>query len=165
MRLIDNTIALRIIYLLVQPIESTDAFKLGIIDRNGDTIRKAKTTKEKNSTSMLHRLCWRIKKVFSLVPGGRTKLGSLAGAYLLVKEALENKLSLSEATDLFEASSNSGFINIVEGTESLNEISETIYDIIERVIRESGGEPIGTTTASLGHTIDLPIFRPLKRKT
>jgi hypothetical protein len=79
-KIIDNLIALRIIYLLTVPFDKTDAYKNGLIDANGNKLKDAETPEEKNSTSMLHRLCWNIKKVFALVPGGKTRLGSLAAA-------------------------------------------------------------------------------------
>lgn len=96
-KLIDNFLALRIIYLLTVPIETTDAFKLGLIDANGGKLKDAKTPEERASTSMLHRLVWNIKKVFNLVPGGKTRLGSLAAAYLLVKEQVEARHTEVEA--------------------------------------------------------------------
>ena len=37
-RIVDNVIALRIIYLLVQPFETTDAYKNGLIDANGNKL-------------------------------------------------------------------------------------------------------------------------------
>lgn len=90
-KVIDNLIALRIIYLLTVPFEKTDAFKNGLIDANGNKLKNAETSEEKNSTSMLHRLVWNIKRIFSLVPGGKTRIGSLAAAYLLVRESYEAK--------------------------------------------------------------------------
>lgn len=100
-RIVDNIIALRIIYLLVQPFESTDAFKLGLIDAQGNTIKKAETSAEKNSTSMLHRLVWNLKKVIALAPGGSSRLGSLTAAYLLVREAYEQKMDTPLSTKYF----------------------------------------------------------------
>lgn len=93
MRIVDNLIALRIIYLLSTPFEKFDAYKLGLIDANGNNLKKAKTPQEKNATSMLHRLVWNIKKIINLAPGGKTRIGSLAAAYLLVREAYEKDLS------------------------------------------------------------------------
>ncbi len=101
MKIIDNLIALRIIYLLTVPFDKTDAFKLGLIDANGSKLKDADTAEEKNATSMLHRLVWNIKKVFALVPGGKTRLGSLTAAYLLVRESYENKFSEEQALRYF----------------------------------------------------------------
>lgn len=101
MRIIDNIIALRIVYLLTVPIEKTDAFKLGLIDSSGSTIKKAESDEEKSATSMLHRLVWNIKKVFNVVPGGKTRLGSLAAAYLLVRESYDMRHSEVQALQHF----------------------------------------------------------------
>lgn len=164
MRLIDNTIALRIIYLLVKPIQDTDAFKLGLINAKGETIRKAKTSQEKKSTSMLHRLCWRIKQVFALVPGGKTRIGSLAAAYLLVRESVNKNLSDDQATQLFTESVNKDIQEFGESDVALAQLVNTICQIAdEGRLNEDGGASV--TTASLGGTIELPLFRePLKRK-
>jgi hypothetical protein len=93
MRVVDNLIALRIIYLLVTPFQETDAYKLGLIDDKGRNLKKAASSEEKNATSMLHRLVWNLKRIINLAPGGSTKIGSLAAAYLLVKEAVDNNWS------------------------------------------------------------------------
>jgi len=90
MRIVDNLAAVRFIWLLSTPFEKFDAFKLGLIDANGNKLKKAKTTEEKNATSMLHRLVWNLKRIIALAPGGSSRIGSLVAAYLLVKEAYEN---------------------------------------------------------------------------
>ena len=101
MQVIDNLLALRIVYLLTVPFEQTDAFKLGLIDANGNRIKKAETSAEKSATNMLFRLVWNIKKVFALVPYGETRLGSLAAAYLLVRESYEAKHTEEQALTHF----------------------------------------------------------------
>lgn len=89
-RIVDNLAALRVIWLLATPFEKFEAFKLGLIDANGVKLKKAETSEEKNATSMLHRLVWNLKRIIALAPGGKTRIGSLVAAYLLVKEAAEN---------------------------------------------------------------------------
>jgi hypothetical protein len=100
-KILDNLIALKIVYMLTVPFDQTPAFKLGLIDSNGKQLKKAETDEEKEATSMLSRLVWNIKKVFALVPGGKTRIGSLVAAYLLVKESYEMKLSEDEALKYF----------------------------------------------------------------
>lgn len=101
MRVVDNLIALRIIYLLVTPFEKTDAYKLGLIDDKGRPIKKAESSDEKNATSMLHRLVWNLKRIINLAPGGSTRIGSLAAAYLLVKEGLDKQWSENRLLEEF----------------------------------------------------------------
>ena len=82
-RTVDNIIAYRIISMLVKPFKDTDAFKEGIIDEKGKILKKATkltTTKEKNAYTFLHRLVFKLKQFVEKVPGGKSRLGSLAAA-------------------------------------------------------------------------------------
>jgi hypothetical protein len=75
--------------MLVQPFEETIAFRLGIIDKNGNEIKKMadlNTTQERDAYTLLHRLVFRIKKIVNKVPIENKKLVSLAAAYSLVRE-------------------------------------------------------------------------------
>lgn len=84
----DSAIALRILYLLVQPIEKLPAFKLGLVGSNGEILRKPKTPEEKAATSMLLRLVLRIRNFLSMIPLAQSKLGSYVSAYALVRECI-----------------------------------------------------------------------------
>jgi hypothetical protein len=97
--ILDSMAALRVAYLLINPIENTAAYKLGLIDIDGKTVRKAVTREEKKSTSMLHRLSWNLKRLIGLIPGGSTRIGSAAAAFLLMKEAVENNWSEAELNE------------------------------------------------------------------
>lgn len=96
-QIIDNTIALRIIWLLVRAFTSWDAFKLGLIDENGErTDKPVKSEKEKDSWTMLHRLVARLKRIVALAPGGKSLLARLTAAYLLVRESQELGVTFSD---------------------------------------------------------------------
>ena len=75
-RAIDLFVTYRFLRLLTTPFEDTDAFKLGIIDEKGNRIKLPKSTKPtvelstselKNSYTILHKLVFNIKKIFSKV--------------------------------------------------------------------------------------------------
>ena len=89
-RAIDLLITYRVIKMLVTPFEQQDAYKLGIIDKNGKVLRKArtlKTGKEKDSYTLLHRFVFNLKRLINIIPGGKSKLGTYAAALgLLLKE-------------------------------------------------------------------------------
>ena len=95
-RAIDLFVTYRFIKLLVTPFKDTDAYKLGIIDENGlrmkepgtDKATILRTTKEKDSYTILHKLVFNIKKIFQKVPGLRTKVGTYAAALFLLKDTL-----------------------------------------------------------------------------
>jgi len=89
-RAIDLLITYRVIKLLVTPFENQEAYKYGIIDKDGKVLRKAKdlkTSQEKDSYTLLHRFVFNLKRLVGLLPGGKSKLGSYAAALgLLLKE-------------------------------------------------------------------------------
>lgn len=91
-RIIDNLIAYRILSMLVTNFEETDAFKLGIIDKNGHALKKVKdlkTEQEKDAYDYLSRLVFTMKKIINKV-GGESKLKSIIAAYWLVKEQYQS---------------------------------------------------------------------------
>ena len=111
-RAIDLFVTYRFIKLLVTPFEKQAAFKLGIIDKNGNRVmpppvagvRQTKpeplrTTEEKNAYTILHKLVFNIKKIFAKVPGLRTKLGTYAAALFLLKDTFKESV---DDPDMFE---------------------------------------------------------------
>ena len=86
---IDFLITYRVVKLLVTPFEKQEAYKFGIIDKQGKVLRKYKTLNradEKKSYTLLHRFIFNLKRILGKVGlGGR--LGSFAVALaLLIKE-------------------------------------------------------------------------------
>ena len=79
--------AFRFLKLLVTPWESMEAYKLGIIDKDGKVIKKTRTTsEEKAAYTVFHRLVFNIKRLLSRLPFGKTKIASWATALFLIKE-------------------------------------------------------------------------------
>ena len=107
-RAIDLFVTYRFLRLLTTPFEKTDAFKLGIIDKNGNRVKLPKSTKPavelattelKNAYTILHKLVFNIKKIFAKVPGLRTKVGTYAAALFLLKDTFKEHI---EDPDMFE---------------------------------------------------------------
>ena len=128
-RAIDLFVTYRFIKLLVTPFEKTEAFKLGIIDKDGKravvpgTNRPTtlNTIDEKNAYTILHKLVFNIKKIFGKVPGLRTKLGTYAAALFLLKDTFKEHV---DDPDVFEKE----FMKYLkeEGYELDDTISETV---------------------------------------
>ena len=129
-RAIDLFVTYRFLRLLTTPFEKTDAYKLGIIDKKGNRIRKPKSTQPavelatselKNSYTILHKLVFNIKKLFSKVPGLRTKVGTYAAALFLLKDTFKEHV---EDPDMFEKE----FVKYLKENdiEFDNEISEDV---------------------------------------
>ena len=134
-RAIDLFVTYRFIKLLVTPFKDTDAYKLGIIDENGNRVippkpkvgvwnktpKPLRTSEEKNAYTVLHKLVFNIKKIFAKVPGLRTKLGTYAAALFLLKDTFKESV---DDPDIFEKE----FMKYLkeQGYEIDNSISEEV---------------------------------------
>ena len=107
-RAIDLFVTYRFLRLLTTPFEDTDAFKLGIIDENGNRVMQKKvkkpavelvTSEQKSSYTILHKLVFNIKKLFNKIPGLRTKVGTYAAALFLLKDTFKESV---DDPDMFE---------------------------------------------------------------
>ena len=91
-RLVNAFVIYKFLKLLVLPFEKTDAYKLGIIDKDGNYLKKQKdlkTSKEKLASNIFTRLVWNIKKILRKIPFGKTTIASLATALYLIREEAE----------------------------------------------------------------------------
>jgi hypothetical protein len=87
-RIIDNAIAFKVLRMLVTNFTDTEAFKLGIIDAHGNTLRKSNqfsTEAERNAYNYLTRLVFNMKKLINKI-GGENRLKSMAAAIWLIRE-------------------------------------------------------------------------------
>lgn len=85
----DLVYTLRFLTLLTTKFEDTNAFKLGLIDKDGKKLKKPQTTEEKSAYNTFHRLVFNIKKLIAKAPGGSSKIASYASALYLIKEHAE----------------------------------------------------------------------------
>ena len=90
----DTVYTMRFLTLLTTAWEDTNAFKLGLIDKEGKKLRKPQTEEEKSAYNLFHRLVFNIKKLINKAPGGSSKIASYAAGLFLLKE----HLSLSDET-------------------------------------------------------------------
>ena len=127
-RAVDLFVTYRFLKLLTTPFNKTDAFKFGIIDKDGNRIKNKdgsvevlRTPDEKGAYTILHKLIFNIKKLFAKVPGLRTKVGTYAAALFLLKDTFKEHV---EDPDVFEKE----FMKYLkeEGYELDNSISEDV---------------------------------------
>ena len=99
-RAIDLFVTYRFVKLLTTPFEKTDAFKMGIIDKDGFRTKKILYKQaEQSAYTVLHKLVFNIKRIFAKVPGLRTRLGTYAAALFLLKDTFKEHV---EDPDMFE---------------------------------------------------------------
>jgi len=119
-RAIDLFVTYRFIKLLTTPFEKTDAFKMGIIDKDGNRLpKKLYKIDERNAYTVLHKLVFNIKKLFQKVPGLRTKVGTYAAALFLLKDTFKEHV---EDPKMFERE----FLKYLE--ENNIELDDTIAE-------------------------------------
>jgi len=93
-RIADTAYALRFLKLLVTPWNKTQAFKLGVVDKDGrrvidpETKKKVKieTGDQKASYTIFHRLVFNIKRLLNKIPFGKSRTASYIAALFLLRE-------------------------------------------------------------------------------
>jgi len=132
-RPVDLLIAYRVIKMLVTPFNKQPAFKYGIIDKDGNVLKKYNTikgTEEKRSYTILHKFVFNLKRILAKV-GIRGALGSFAvAAALLLKENKE----YAQHKTLIEST----IINYLKETNQYDD-----FLVEHREIIEIDDEPVG----------------------
>jgi len=155
-RIVDNLIAYRILKMLVTNFEDTEAFKLGIIDKNGKNIRKTsslQTTQEREAYTYLNRLIFNVKKIINRLPGGESKMKSLVAALWLVKEQYQ---SGNRSTAMLQEK----FDNIMKMMD--NRVSLVEEEIIVKKFLDEDGAVANVTGAAV--STDAPKIGPKEIK-
>jgi len=130
---------------LVTPFEQWDAYKTGLIDKDGKVIvDKADRTPEQNkSFGYFDRLVANLKKLLGKIPGGKSRIASFAAALLLLREK-----------------------NIdPDNIEYLEECLQHYMKEAEMLVEEGEGGPTNSTSMGPGMGDDPQAFPKKKRKT
>tara|TARA_B110001454_G_scaffold217933_1_gene244468 strand:- start:4469 stop:5044 length:576 start_codon:yes stop_codon:yes gene_type:complete len=86
-RALDAVVALRILKMLATPIEKSDAFKAGIVDKDAKKLREPSGSNELNMYSMLQKFVFKIQYALNHSPSYQAKrLLSFASAIALMRE-------------------------------------------------------------------------------
>lgn len=155
-KLVDNLVAFRVLYMLVTPFTETAAYKLGIIDAEGNNLIKTsalKTSEQKDSYTYLHRLVFKLKKIINKV-GGENRLKSLVAAMWLVKESLESdSKNLTYLDEKFEI--------VYDKLDTITLVEEELLvtDFLN-VINEDGGAPAN----AIGDGSKVGLDQPFRKK-
>ena len=171
--------AFRFLKLLVTPFEKTQAFELGIIDKEGKILKKAidrTTPDEKSAYTVFHRLVFNLKRIMAKAPGGKSVVARYGAALFLIKEHTgmsDSKLlkTLEKALDTtFENELNENYwyqdteARLMPGNYILTEdmaspiTGELIAKRNERIIVDDFKSPIGSIS-------NINIYRVKHSKT
>jgi len=127
---------------LTTPFDQTDAFKLGLIDKDGKKLRKAETSEEKEAMTYFDRLIFNLKRLLGKVPGGSSRIGSFAAALLLIKESVDPKEHYTDE-------------ELMQGLmENMNMLKKDSYKKLNELLEEA---PANATGAAVAGTGDDPV--------
>jgi len=168
-RAADTYYTYRFLRLLTTKWEDLDAYELGIIDENGNVLKKSRelrSSDEKSAYTLFHRLVFSVKRLLEKFPGGKTVVGRYGAALFLIKEytgmsdeqlgAVLDKIGVDiNELQLSESLENPPWFllnddQIAPGTYTLNTeavspvTGETIGLPSHRVIVDENTRPIGT---------------------
>ena len=132
-RVIDALIAYRILKLLVTPFDKTDAFKQGIIDKDGKVLIKSKqivNQRQRKAYTLLIRFVFNLKRLLKRVGLGRRFGTYAAAAFAFLKEEYPNNSYIEQ-----------------EITKYLRENG------LEFDVNENYGEPLSEGTYKVKHDI------------
>ena len=141
-RAIDLLITYKVIRTLVTPFEKMEAFKRGIIDKNGKVLIKFKDVKggDRKHYTILHRFVFNLKRILKTVGLG-SRLGSFAVALALLikedKDYLNYKDAIESAVITYLKEQNL-YDEILKESQEIPEITDEPYmtcfgvDVYER---------------------------------
>jgi hypothetical protein len=133
-RLVDLLITYRIVKLMSTDFKDQEAFKFGIIDKDGKVLRKSSklnTEAERDSYTVLHRFVFNLKRILAKF-GLKSSISNFATALALI---LKENQELIKYKSLIESS----IITYLKETNQYEEMFSTI-----REIKESNEQPYMT---------------------
>ena len=156
--------------VLTQKWEDSDAYKLGIVDKDGKLLRRVrelKTSEEKDAYSIFNRLAFNLKRILNKLPFGKSALASYAAALFLIKEhsgatdeQIEEVLDKMDidVSDFLGESTEPWFVDnhvIKQGTYTLTEeVSNAHGDMVGQVgTKVVVSEDLGPVGFMLGYDI------------
>lgn len=138
---------------LTTPFKEWDAFKLGIIDAEGNVLKKRKdllTIRERDAFGVFDVMVLNLKKILAKAPGGASKLASYTAALYLIREWNH----FSDSSTLTED------ISDEEITESINLFFNGYSDyttLIEDVNHKMMLEEVPTVNAGSGNIAGIGV--------
>lgn len=119
MGVLDTVYTFRFLKILSTKWENTKAYKLGIVDENGEPLKKSKdlmSNEEKDAYTPFIRLIFKLKRLMGKIPGGKSAVARYGAAIALIKEHEEEVTSMGINLKMLEE----GLRQYI-GTDELNE--------------------------------------------
>lgn len=165
-RFVDAVVAYRILRMLATPIERSDAYTLGIIDRNGEKLKDPQTSQELDAYSLLQRFVFKVQKALSKSPDRNAKrLLTFAAAMAILREQPETEPDQEELESLLELYMTEDSVQAQAALLESNMLSFKNYHLDEMMSAGGGGiAGIGTGPADQREPGRDPVFMPMVRR-
>jgi hypothetical protein len=149
-KVVDLILIYQFLKRLTTPFDKTDAYQLGIIDKDGKKIKDPETKEEENAYGYFDRLAFNIKKLIEKVPGGKSRLASYAAALYLIRESANPKEHYTEE-------------ELIEGwVTAMDQLEESTGKTLNELMEDA---PANATGANVAGTGDDPVhWKPDARK-
>lgn len=137
--IVDLFLVYSFIKRLATPFEEWPAFKLGIIDKDGNILKKRKDlTKvaERDAFGIYDVMILKLKKLLAKVPGGQTRLATYAAALWLIKEHADIEENGELMTEDYLESKFNQYLDYT--TESLN-VNKKFESMLEDAVVNIAG--------------------------
>ena len=98
-----SVIVFQILKILTTPWQKQEAFKLGIIDKDGKTLKRRSdlSSRERGEYTLLHIFVFNLKRIFNKI-AIRSKIASYTAALFLTKEFVREETGSAEQAELLE---------------------------------------------------------------
>ena len=154
---VDLFITYKFIRLLTTKWNKTDAFKEGVIDKNGKLLVKGKdqTSAQKKAYTTFDRLVFNLKRILEKVPFGKSQIASYAAALFLLKENTD----MAEE-DILKVLEDLGHDTSIDLNEEFKEIHEGQYILNHDLQESSKGTIVNLDNIEpVGQFAGVPIYK------
>lgn len=120
----DAYLVYNLVSKLTTPFNKWPAYKLGIIDAQGNVLRHKKdfkSSEENNAWGYFDIAVANLKKLISKLPGGSSRLASIAAAAFLFKESKQYNFEDNTQVELFE-NRFTNYLSILEDGVAVNNV-------------------------------------------
>ena len=138
-KLSSTVVCYMILKRLLKPWTDWEAYKTGLIDKNGKKIKRAKTSVERKSFDILDRMCWSIKRLVTKFIGDNKFVYLFSAAYLMKENAsiilLKNHEKYKNELSDFDINTQKKLYDYFSSLEKNNIISESNLDFETNIFK------------------------------
>ena len=140
---VDIFVLYKIIKALITPFDETPAFELGLIDKNGKRLKKAKSKEEKKAMSYFDRFVFNLKRILHKF-GLKSKFSNMAAAFFLLRESESYQTGTFNYTDdeiISEVKSIMEELKM-KSNKTLEQLTEDIANVTGTGVAGTGDDPV-----------------------